>query len=215
MRHSRGGFSLIEILVVLAIIAILAALIFPVFAAARGKARATKCMANLKQIGMAIEMYAADYDELYPFAKDAADEAVPQQWDALPYWQAWIPYMPRLHESLDPYIRNRELWHCPSDGGFDELEDSGYPMDARPTCYAKWGASYFYRTEIGFRFTASGNMVDPVATNLIFDGHGSWHGHGLIRHEKRWNILYADGHVKTANVQQFDESWGVPIVSGP
>ncbi|MBM3500866.1 MAG: prepilin-type N-terminal cleavage/methylation domain-containing protein, partial [Armatimonadetes bacterium] len=56
MRHSRGGFSLIEILVVLAIIAILAALIFPVFAAARGKARATKCMANLKQIGMAIEM---------------------------------------------------------------------------------------------------------------------------------------------------------------
>jgi len=215
MARKRQGFSLIELLVVIAIIAILAGMIFPVFAAARGKARAAKCMANLRQIGMAIEMYASDWDEIYPFAKDVADHAVPEQWDVFPYWQAWIPYMPFLQDSLDPYIRTRELWHCPSDTGFDMLEDSGYPMDAQPTCFQKWGASYLYRTEIAFRFTTAGNMVDPTATNLIFDAHGSWHGHGLIRHQKRWNILYADGHVKSANPQQFEQAWATPIVSGP
>jgi len=214
MRQNRRGFSLIEILVVIAIIAILAGILFPAFSAARGKARAVRCVANLRQLGNAFEMYASDYDELYPWARDVADEAVPEQWSDYPYWQAWIPYMPRLQDAMDPYIRNRELWHCPSDKGFTELEDSGYAMDARPTCFAKWGASYFYRTEVGFRFTASGNMVDPTATNLCFDGHGSWHGHGLIRPEKRWNILYADGHVKSADMRQFEEAWSVPIVEG-
>src|ERR1700722_16915261 len=62
----RTGFTLIELLVVIAIIAILAAILFPVFAAAREKARQTSCASNLKQIGLAILQYAQDYDELYP-----------------------------------------------------------------------------------------------------------------------------------------------------
>ena len=67
LRHSRRrGFTLIELLVVIAIIAILAAILFPVFAQVRDKARATACASNLKQIGMGLIMYRQDYDEQNP-----------------------------------------------------------------------------------------------------------------------------------------------------
>jgi prepilin-type N-terminal cleavage/methylation domain-containing protein len=70
-RPNRGvmrgnGFTLIELLVVIAIIAILAAILFPVFAAAREKARQTACSSNLKQLGLAFVQYTQDYDEQYP-----------------------------------------------------------------------------------------------------------------------------------------------------
>jgi prepilin-type N-terminal cleavage/methylation domain-containing protein/prepilin-type processing-associated H-X9-DG protein len=65
-RPQRGGFTLIELLVVIAIIAILAAILFPVFAQAREKARQTSCTSNMKQLGTAMMMYAQDYDESYP-----------------------------------------------------------------------------------------------------------------------------------------------------
>src|SRR5437588_9207291 len=65
MKKSRG-FTLIELLVVIAIIAILAAILFPVFAQARAKARQTSCLSNMKQIGMALYMYIQDYDETLP-----------------------------------------------------------------------------------------------------------------------------------------------------
>src|SRR5438552_549627 len=62
-RVERSGFTLIELLVVIAIIAILAAILFPVFAQAREKARTAMCLSNLKQIGLGMMMYAQDYDE--------------------------------------------------------------------------------------------------------------------------------------------------------
>jgi prepilin-type N-terminal cleavage/methylation domain-containing protein len=62
----KSGFTLIELLVVIAIIAILAAILFPVFAQAREKARTASCLSNLKQIGLATMMYSQDYDERYP-----------------------------------------------------------------------------------------------------------------------------------------------------
>src|ERR1700753_2397885 len=64
---TRSGFTLIELLVVIAIIAILAAILFPVFAQAREKARQTTCVSNMKQIGLAVLMYANDYDEQLPW----------------------------------------------------------------------------------------------------------------------------------------------------
>ncbi|MBC7808436.1 MAG: prepilin-type N-terminal cleavage/methylation domain-containing protein, partial [Akkermansiaceae bacterium] len=64
----RNGFTLIELLVVIAIIAILAAILFPVFAQARDKARQTSCLSNIKQLGLAMVQYTIDYDETYPRA---------------------------------------------------------------------------------------------------------------------------------------------------
>src|SRR5579872_7481927 len=81
----RSGFTLIELLVVIAIIAILAAILFPVFAQAREKARAITCLSNLKQIGLACTMYTQDYDETLPFA-----------WSAQGGW----------YNLLQPYIKN-------------------------------------------------------------------------------------------------------------
>jgi prepilin-type N-terminal cleavage/methylation domain-containing protein len=73
MTLGRKGFTLIELLVVIAIIAILAAILFPVFAKAREKARQTSCLSNEKEIALAILMYTQDYDEKFPIYMVAAD----------------------------------------------------------------------------------------------------------------------------------------------
>jgi prepilin-type N-terminal cleavage/methylation domain-containing protein len=103
----RQGFTLIELLVVIAIIAILAAILFPVFAQAREKARQTQCVSNCRQIGMGIQMYLNDWDETFPRMDDCiAPNRIPYQPNATgcsgPYgqrvnhykWQYWIwPYV--------------------------------------------------------------------------------------------------------------------------
>ena len=66
LYRTRRGFTLIELLVVIAIIAILAAILFPVFAQAREKARNAACLSNCKQLGTAVMLYVQDYDEVYP-----------------------------------------------------------------------------------------------------------------------------------------------------
>src|ERR1700749_4193710 len=82
--HSHRAFTLIELLVVIAIIAILAAILFPVFAQAREKARAASCLSTAHQVGMAVYMYTSDYDETYPFATDAYDAINANQIDSWP-----------------------------------------------------------------------------------------------------------------------------------
>ncbi|MFO7945347.1 MAG: DUF1559 domain-containing protein [Armatimonadota bacterium] len=214
MRHrlrdpitgTQCAFTLIELLVVIAIIAILAALLFPVFSRARAKARSARCVSNLKQIGTALFMYVDDYDGRFPWAVDCADTYAPQIWDAFPEFQAQIPYMPRHKDVLDPYIRNAEVWHCPSDTGFSTLEDSGQPLDGQPTSFAAFGNSYMYQTIITFYGGLASRLKDPVNTNIFFDGHGSWHG-GDGYAQKRWNVLYGDGHVKNVGREQYEQGW--------
>lgn len=204
--QQRQAFTLVELLVVIAIIAVLAAMLFPAFAKARAKARSTRCVANLKQIGAATLMYVDDYDGLLPWAVDCADKYAPEIWSHAPQYQMWIPYMPRHKDVLDPYIRNREIWHCPADQGYDELEDSGIALNGRPTAFEAFGSSYMYQTIITFEGGYLNGLKDPSGTNLFFDGHGAWHG-GKGFAARRWNVLYGDGHVKNVGRQAYDEGW--------
>ncbi len=115
----RHGFTLIELLVVIAIIAILAAILFPVFAQAREKARQTACLSNLKQIGLAFAMYLQDYDDIMPDRRDLK-LSLPGGWKP---WTSWPTSDPRAGWAaivLQPYIKNYEVWSCPSIAGIFE-----------------------------------------------------------------------------------------------
>jgi prepilin-type N-terminal cleavage/methylation domain-containing protein/prepilin-type processing-associated H-X9-DG protein len=116
VRHRMGrGFTLIELLVVIAIIAILAAILFPVFAQARDKARSAGCLSNLQQIGKALMMYAQDYDEksTWFFNAGAGRTNV-----LAGYW----------YNLLMPYTKNAQVFICPSVGTRGPATDNpGWP----------------------------------------------------------------------------------------
>lgn len=206
----RRGFTLVELLVVIAIIAVLAAILFPVFARAREKARATACLSNLKQLGLAMAMYCSDYDGKFPWGVDPADRFCPQIWAAYPQWQALIPTMYYLNEVVAPYVKNQQIWKCASDAGYDTLEDSGIALIAQPTSYDAFGTSYMWRTEVSFQQVTEGTLRDPTGINLLFDGHGKWHG-GNGFNERRWNMLFGDFHVKGVGRAAYEDAWGTPV----
>ncbi len=106
MTKNRRGFTLIELLVVIAIIAILAAILFPVFAKAREKARQSSCLSNTKQIGLAMLQYAQDYSERHlvyysPVAVTGFNDGISFNG-------------PTFMSSLLPYIMNTQIFDCPS-----------------------------------------------------------------------------------------------------
>lgn len=128
---SRRAFTLIELLVVIAIIAILAAILFPVFAKAREKARQTSCASNLKQIGLGISQYCQDYDERFPSATFAIERnpgsGLPASSPGTPSTNGWYfddasgsgrysAY--NLYSWMDrifPYVKSVKIFECPSD----------------------------------------------------------------------------------------------------
>ena len=99
-RAPRRGFTLIELLVVIAIIAILASILFPVFAQAREKARTTACVSNGKQMGLALTMYAQDYDETFPrvYTANGGVNNAARDWK----------------NDIEPYVKNRDVFRCPT-----------------------------------------------------------------------------------------------------
>jgi prepilin-type N-terminal cleavage/methylation domain-containing protein/prepilin-type processing-associated H-X9-DG protein len=109
-NHKRRAFTLIELLVVIAIIAILAAILFPVFAQAREKARAITCASNLKQLGTSIAMYVQDYDEQYPHFS---------WWEQVPLSEGFKPGYDDgttiWYSAIFPYVKNVGVYACPSD----------------------------------------------------------------------------------------------------
>jgi prepilin-type N-terminal cleavage/methylation domain-containing protein/prepilin-type processing-associated H-X9-DG protein len=120
-RTKQSGFTLIELLVVIAIIAILAAILFPVFAQARESARQTSCLSNMKQIGLAMTMYAQDYDERFPPERilNATPNTCPECCDPKSKIFGW-------RMATLPYIKNYALWQClsnPNRGLPTEEED--------------------------------------------------------------------------------------------
>lgn len=169
-RHEADAFTLVELLTVIGIIAVLAAILFPVFATVRAKARQSVCVSNLKQIGSAIQMYAQDYDGLLPYALDASDVAVTQMWSSSPpacydainrmkaggqvlHWHKPATGGASAPGVLDSYLKSRDVWRCPADTGFNYLDNNDScggpcPMPSHPSMYEAHGASYLYHTSI-------------------------------------------------------------------
>jgi len=123
MGTRRRGFTLIELLVVIAIIGILAAMVFPVFARARESARKAVCLSNVKNIALAIQMYLTDSNDTLPPVESRAEvQEFFDNWAIVHYGEAFActempsvanPYLTWV-VALDEYIRNRDVWRCPS-----------------------------------------------------------------------------------------------------
>jgi prepilin-type N-terminal cleavage/methylation domain-containing protein len=123
MKQKRG-FTLIELLVVIAIIAILAAILFPVFAKARARAKDTTCLNNLKQIGTAVNMYASDYDDyVYPQIYNEAWWGMPA--GVAPPATASFPAKLWATVYMDYTGKSADIFHCPFDDGHIRKTDQG------------------------------------------------------------------------------------------
>lgn len=114
-RRKSSAFTLIELLVVIAIIAILAAILFPVFAQAREKARQTVCLSNTKQLGNALAMYIQDFDELLPMGGWSGASSTSSRW----------------FRDLYPYVKSLDVYICPN----ITSDPMGIPGYYRPTLY--------------------------------------------------------------------------------
>jgi len=145
----RNAFTLIELLVVIAIIAILAAILFPVFAQAREKARQTACLSNLKQIGVALIMYQSDYDSQYP----------PSQLGTAPLIVSW-PTM------IQPYIKNEQVFVCPSTSPTTFAADTNFmvPTTKVYTGQTQTGVSF------GLLTGGDGTQAQPFQVNRLSYG---------------------------------------------
>ena len=206
----RTGFTLIELLVVIAIIAILAAILFPVFARAREKARQTSCLSNVKQVMLGIKMYCQDYDERNPTDRlqIVGATAMSGGISMLPgcnqnYYLPWF-------EAIMPYVKNYQLLKCPSDSfancGWKGVKSVLNPTGGTPI------HSYGYNGQ--FNQLAEAAETQPSQAMQIMDNtrniDANYNDLGCYyddpRHNGGWNLGYADGHSKWTNGQPYPGS---------
>jgi prepilin-type N-terminal cleavage/methylation domain-containing protein/prepilin-type processing-associated H-X9-DG protein len=182
----REGFTLVELLVVIAVIAILAAILYPVFAVAREKARQTGCASNLKQIGTAVQMYLQDYDGTYP--DNPYPNHAPNPVETLDY----RPY----YVSLFPYVKNYELFICPSVGNgrygklrVEELSGKDAKVEGRfgtdiDTYPQHLGSQEKFFTRVGYCYNEQAKraleveLANTTRLPLMWDGRRLWSGIG-------------------------------------
>jgi prepilin-type N-terminal cleavage/methylation domain-containing protein/prepilin-type processing-associated H-X9-DG protein len=160
----KKGFTLIELLVVIAIIAILAAILFPVFAQAREKARSIACVSNLKQIGLGIMMYVQDYDETLPMARSYANMAggfstgIPQE---------IAPYIQRVNNNGG---NTAGIWKCPDDNQVPTHDPLTGGAPAQPAVHQTYdpvvtiGSSPETGTNNGAPFSQTGTLTADMLT---------------------------------------------------
>jgi prepilin-type N-terminal cleavage/methylation domain-containing protein/prepilin-type processing-associated H-X9-DG protein len=203
----RHGFTLIELLVVIAIIAILAAILFPVFARAREKARQTSCLSNLKQLGLGVLMYAQDYDEMLPGA-DCRDLQNGTNWDIV----------------TEPYVKNWQIFQCPS------APKEFVIGPTHNTCGGSWSPPPVWVDEhwmsYGMGLNVEGEPLAeieaPSSTLLLGEADSPWTQVGprppfdyvdwameKERHNGGCNLAFADGHAKWYNKATIDAGDGM------
>ncbi len=211
LPHSsrRCAFTLIELLVVIAIISVLAAILFPVFAVAREKARQISCLSNLRQIGTAWLMYAQDYDEsACPSYYYLGNFRYEFAWDFCLDWGSVTNDVPAWRYGLfGPYTKSGELHRCPSFHG----NAWGRPF----TGYA-YNASYIGGDVLaGQPYATLAAIADPSGTAILAEGGFGqpvsaenylrapsdilfMAGKVHFRHNGTANVAYGDGHAKAA-----------------
>lgn len=190
---NKKGFTLIELLVVIAIIAILAAILFPVFAKAREKARQTSCLSNMKQMGLGYQMYAQDYDEKY-MGTWYEPPASGDYWSGT--WHYW-------YQMIYPYVKNDGVFFCPSYSAGDRSNAYGMP---------NWYSSGVSDSEVAaMPYGSSGTVLLIETTWGVLDGsifYASYHSDPNARlrddHNGGLNVTFADGHAKWTKVNQIN-----------
>ncbi len=198
----RIGFTLIELLVVIAIISILASILFPVFSRARGKGRQAACISNLKQVTMALNMYAQDFDEVFP--RGQCGPTADTQW----------------YNAIFPYTHNRQIMFCPdrkdrgpgyamnylaSGMGLGSFWDASSKIlcgDVRPEAIgadgkvgqgdATYGAPEWWINDPNADITGA-----PSDNSFVGNNWPQRHNDGII-------YGFVDGHVKWAKEEQLD-----------
>jgi prepilin-type N-terminal cleavage/methylation domain-containing protein/prepilin-type processing-associated H-X9-DG protein len=194
----RRGFTLIELLVVIAIIAILAAILFPVFAKAREKARTTSCLNNLKQLNLGFIQYVQDYDEKYPGAAPFNAATLGGYYNSI-YGNWLLPEQSGAGLSttnpwpngetggaIYPYVKNAQVYICPSDPGGQARGDS-YSLNSN----LGWCALAAITSP---SVTPSLVCEDPNSINDgLFAGNGD---HPSFVHNGGANLSFVDGHAK-------------------
>jgi prepilin-type N-terminal cleavage/methylation domain-containing protein/prepilin-type processing-associated H-X9-DG protein len=209
LRTRKPAFTLIELLVVIAIIAILAAILFPVFAQAREKARAATCLSNFKQIGTGVMIYVQDWDETYPNNRLFTFPGGSEGNKLLVTWKT----------ATAPYVKNISVYRCPSNHHNNQPDetkgDDAHGLPVFPISYAYNGSALWS--------AASTTTVIPLASvpeparylmliesNAGYSDYGIWgfaqageNGTSYFVHKNhQMQALFFDGHAKTTRFSQ-------------
>jgi len=201
---TRRGFTLIELLVVIAIIAILAAILFPVFAKAREKARQSSCLSNMKQLGLAMLQYAQDFDEAFTMY---APTTYAYNWD----------------HTLAPYTKNTQVFQCPSANMYSVGYGVSYPHISW-VGGARAMAQITRPAQVMMLLETEGETAAGVKSTLKLGycplnyafGSIAWAVQNGIptggRHNEGINVSYCDGHTKWSRREDVasnkDDLWG-------